>query len=129
MPGDTDLARQWLAKANNDLLNAENNLTAKNVPCDTVCFHCQQAAEKILKAFLVAHSKVYPITHDLLLILEHIIPIEPQAEKLRPALALLNSYSVAIRYPDSDFTPAIEDAEEAKFATDEILNWLKVACP
>lgn len=129
MPGDTDLAKQWLTKAKNDLLNADNNLTAQDVPCDTVCFHCQQAAEKMLKAFLVARAKAYPITHDLLLILEHIIPVEPQAEKLRPALALLNPYSVAIRYPDSDFMPNIEDAEEAKSAAEEILNWLQIACP
>ena len=90
MPGEIDLAKLWLTKAKNDLLNADNNLTAQEIPCDTVCFHCQQAVEKILKAFLVAHAKPYPITHDLLLILEHILSIEPQAETLRPLLALLN---------------------------------------
>lgn len=46
----------WLRKADNDLLNAENNLAATRAPWDTVCFHAQQAAEKVLKAFLVFHK-------------------------------------------------------------------------
>lgn len=50
MSAETELARQWLAKGQNDLLNADNNLNAEQVPLDTVCFHCQQAAEKMLKA-------------------------------------------------------------------------------
>ena len=49
MSGDLNLAGQWLAKANNDLLNVDNNLNADKFPFDTVCFHCQQAAEKLLK--------------------------------------------------------------------------------
>lgn len=29
----------WLAKAENDFTNIENNLAATRVPWDTVCFH------------------------------------------------------------------------------------------
>lgn len=36
MNAEMDLARQWLAKAQNDLLNADNNLAAEIVPYDTV---------------------------------------------------------------------------------------------
>ena len=43
MSEEIKIAKQWLAKAKNDLLNADNNLKADNVPFDTVCFHCQQA--------------------------------------------------------------------------------------
>ncbi|MFC1782165.1 HEPN domain-containing protein [Planctomycetota bacterium] len=129
MTGEINLAQQWLTKAKNDLLNADNNLAARDIPCDTVCFHCQQAAEKMLKAFLVAHAQPYPLTHDLLLLLEHVLPLDQQAEKLRPTLALLNPYAVAVRYPDTAFMPAVEDAREAKAAADDILVWLKTARP
>ena len=129
MPGEINLAKQWLQKAQNDLLNVNNNLTAREVPTDTVCFHCQQAAEKLLKAFLAAHAKPYPLTHDLLLLLEHVLSLDPQAEQLRPVLALLNPYAVVVRYPDTDFMPQIEDAQEAKSATEAIFNWLKNAAP
>ena len=49
------LAEQWFRKAENDLLNVENNFKADRYPADTVCFHCQQAAEKYLKGFLAWH--------------------------------------------------------------------------
>ncbi len=48
MSENLELAGQWLAKAANDLLNADNNLRSEMIPFDTVCFHCQQAAEKCL---------------------------------------------------------------------------------
>lgn len=41
----------WLRKADHDLLNIENNLVAKDIPWDTVCFHAQQVAEKVPRLF------------------------------------------------------------------------------
>ena len=38
MSEDLKIARQWLAKAMNDLLNADNNLKSEQIPFDTVCF-------------------------------------------------------------------------------------------
>jgi len=59
----------WLAKADNDFLNIQNNLRAERVPWDTVCFHAQQAAEKLLKAFLVYRGQLPARTHDLVVLL------------------------------------------------------------
>ena len=70
MSAETDLGKQWLAKAHNDLLNADNNLNSEIVPFDTVCFHCQQAAEKLLKAYLLSRGLQPPFTHDLLFLLD-----------------------------------------------------------
>ena len=33
MSEEIDIAKQWLAKARNDLLNVDNNLKAEEVPC------------------------------------------------------------------------------------------------
>jgi len=129
MSDEMEIARQWLAKAKNDLLNADNNLKSEEVPFDTVCFHCQQAAEKILKAYLVGNVQSYPITHDLFLILEKILPLNKDAENLRDALAILMPYAVEIRYPDDWFTPTEEDAREAREAAEHILKWLANALP
>jgi HEPN domain-containing protein len=49
MSEELEIARQWLAKAMNDLLNADNNLKSEQIPFDTVCFHCQQAPENFSK--------------------------------------------------------------------------------
>ena len=51
-----DDPQTWIAKAENDLLNIRNNLSAPQVPWDTICFHAQQAAEKLLKAFVVSRG-------------------------------------------------------------------------
>ena len=35
MSEEIEIARQWLAKARNDILNADNNLNSELVPFDT----------------------------------------------------------------------------------------------
>lgn len=129
MSGRIEIARQWLAKARNDLLNVDNNLHAEKVPYDTVCFHCQQAAEKLLKAFLSGKNQALPITHDLFLILEKIVLFDPTADKLRDSLAILMPYAVEIRYPDDWFMPSEQDAREAREAAEKVLVWLVTALP
>lgn len=129
MSEEIDIAKQWLAKARNDLLNADNNLRAEEVPFDTVCFHCQQAAEKLLKAYLAGNRQSYPVTHDLFLILEKILPLRGNAEQLRDALAILMPYAVEIRYPDDWFMPSDQDAKEARDAASQVLQWLEAALP
>jgi len=129
MSEELNLARQWVAKAANDLLSADNNLTAREVPRDVVCFHCQQAAEKLLKAFLVSGGHPSPRTHDLLLLLEEVLQIDSAAEALRDQLALLMPYAVEIRYPDEWFEPSAEDAQEARQAAAGVLCWLRATMP
>ena len=129
MSEEIDIAKQWLAKARNDLLNVDNNLKAEEVPFDTVCFHCQQAAEKLLKAYLAGNRQSYPVTHDLFLILEKILPLRGDAEQLRDALAILMPYAVEIRYPDDWFMPSDQDAKEARDAASQVLQWLEDALP
>lgn len=130
MSAETDVARQWIAKARNDLLDVDNNLASRLVPCDTVCFHCQQAAEKILKGVLAARNVPPPRTHDLLLLLELILPLAPTAKNLRDDLVILTPYSVATRYPDDDMgVPSLADAKEARQCADRVLNWLAHEIP
>lgn len=129
MSEEIDIAKQWLAKARNDLLNVDNNLKAQEVPFDTVCFHCQQAAEKLLKAYLAGNRQSYPVTHDLFLILEKILPLRGDAEQLRDALAILMPYAVEIRYPDDWFMPSDQDAKEARDAASQVLQWLEDVLP
>jgi len=129
MPVRMEIAKQWLQKARNDLLNVDNNLQSEVVPYDTVCFHCQQAAEKLLKTFLAWQSQELPITHDLFYILEKILSIDPEAEKLKDSLAILMPYAVEIRYPDDWFMPTENDAIEARDAANTVLHWLEKALP
>lgn len=47
--------KKWIIKALNDYKTAERliNLPKEEIITDTLCFHCQQTVEKLLKAFLV----------------------------------------------------------------------------
>lgn len=123
MDKQSEYARQWIAKARSDLLNADNNLAAQDVPYDTVCFHCQQAAEKLMKGFLVTHGCEYPITHNLFVILEKVLEFDPTADYMRETLALLNPYSVEVRYPGDAWMPTLDDAKEARLAAQEVMKW------
>ena len=69
--------RAWITKAENDLLNIRNNLAAERVPWDTVCFHAQQVAEKLLKALLVYHGRSPLRAHDLVALLIECAQIHP----------------------------------------------------
>jgi HEPN domain-containing protein len=101
-------APAWIAKADNDLLAADSIVAGATVPWDTVCFHAQQAAEKSLKALLVARGEVPPRTHDLTGLLNRAIPYEPSLSSLAADATMLTSYAVEVRYPDSlvSFTEA-----------------------
>src|SRR3989442_12331505 len=59
------LARQWLAKAEEDL--AVPDLIARNSGplYGALCFHAQQAAEKALKAGLGTQQTEFGRTHDI----------------------------------------------------------------
>lgn len=47
---------QWLFKANEDLLVVSKLTEFEIIATSSVCFHCQQAVEKFLKAFLIANG-------------------------------------------------------------------------
>jgi HEPN domain-containing protein len=66
---------------------------------DLVCFHCQQAAEKYLKALLQDLGVAIPKTHELEQLLDMLLPHHPKLASLRRALQALNRYSVEYRYP------------------------------
>ena len=51
-----DFIKQWLIKANEDLLVVEKLTEDEIIAPSSVCFHCQQSVEKILKAYLIAHG-------------------------------------------------------------------------
>jgi HEPN domain-containing protein len=66
---------------------------------DLVCFCCQQAAEKYLKAILVELGRVVPRTHNLEDLLGLLLPDYPHLATLRRGLKFLIQFAVEARYP------------------------------
>ena len=91
----------WVEKADHDLGTAE--LTHQHIPeyKDTIAFHCQQAVEKYLKAYLVFCDLKFTRTHDLVLLLSLISKIETVSDELFEMAAELQDYAIEVRYPDT----------------------------
>src|SRR5947208_16603254 len=56
---------EWLDRADDDLRAIEMLRTGPSPPLRSAALQCQQAAEKMAKASLVAFSNIPPKTHDL----------------------------------------------------------------
>ena len=87
---------------------------------DSFCYMCQQAAEKLLKAFIVKNEKSLPRSHDLLYLLGLCKEYNKDVLTLTDALTALNEYSVSAGYP-SDFNDNRTE-EEAKEAYNFIIE-------
>ncbi|MBF0537411.1 MAG: HEPN domain-containing protein [Nitrospirae bacterium] len=115
MRGDKlNVVRAWFQKAENDLITSEHTMKMKKPPCDTVCFHAQQCAEKYLKGYLTYLEIEFPKTHsieDLILLCRGVYPsIESETSDAE----ILSSYGVEVRYPSEVYYEIPrEDAEEA----------------
>jgi HEPN domain-containing protein len=64
-----------------------------------VCFHCQQAAEKHLKALMAELGLRIPYTHNLVAILPLLAPHHAGLRSLRRGLDFLTRFAVDTRYP------------------------------
>ena len=61
-----EVTGEWVTKADNDFYSADILLHSGDVPYpDTASFHCQQCAEKYLKAFLTDQLIRFERTHRL----------------------------------------------------------------
>jgi HEPN domain-containing protein len=90
---------KWVRKAEEDWEGARD-LAARKPPLrDLACFHCQQAAEKYLKALLQEIGAAIPKTHDLRKLLNLLLPHDPTLAPLRRGLLPLSRCAVEYRYP------------------------------
>ena len=113
--------RLWFEKAEQDFKTVEILLQSNEGPPGIICFHCQQAVEKFLKAFLVERDVEFLKTHDLLQLIEgYMIPIYDSFREIIPAATNLTEYSTSTRYPDSGEEMDIVAAREAYKAMIEI---------
>lgn len=89
----------WVRKAEEDMAGAREMAESDPPLRDLICFHCQQAAEKYLKALLQELGAVVPRTHDLEDLLDMLLPHVPPLAGLRRGLRSLTHFAVEYRYP------------------------------
>ena len=92
---------------------------------DAAVFHAQQCAEKYLKARLEEATIGFARTHDLLMLHQLVLPVEPNWQVLQTPLAFLNPFAVAYRYPGIIATRA--DAKDAIAYCREVRRVIRIA--
>ena len=124
---------EWIRLAEMDLSTANHMFnTFHPKPLEIVCFHSQQAAEKMLKCYLVSQKIEPPKTHDMQVLLEMCIEIDNGFNSIYSEAALLTNYAVRFRYPseleliEQDAVNAIGHANKVMaFVTDMLSDNLK----
>lgn len=121
--------RQWLIKAHRDLGSARRLLEGDPSYADTAVFHCQQAAEKSVKAYLTFKDSPFEKIHDLRLLVQRAAAFDVAFNQLADAAETLTPYAVAFRYPGDVLEPARGDAEEALRLAKSVLNFVLQRMP
>lgn len=120
-PDKAATVRGWLSKAANDLRGACIDLDADPPLIEDALFHCQQAAEKTLKAFLTAHDTPFKKTHDLDELGRACLKVDATLKDVvQPALPL-TVFAWEFRYPGDAIVPSMTEARQA-LALAEVLH-------
>jgi HEPN domain-containing protein len=91
---------EWVAKAEEDFGVLERECRARKKPAySAIAFHAQQCAEKYLKARLCEAGREVARIHDLVILMEHVLPLSPEWELFRADLRFLTDFAVSYRYP------------------------------
>lgn len=122
--------RQWLHKADHDLRSAVRLMSGDEEPLlDTAVYHCQQAAEKALKAYLTAQGVVFPKIHLLSPLLSLCADIDSSFVQLSDAAELLTPLATEFRYPGDILEPDPADADEAYRVAEHVVTFVSSRLP
>ena len=121
-----DNVQLWLEFAKADLETADF-LYEKQYPrqLEIICYHCQQAGEKAIKALYIAKEIPggIPRKHDLWFLLEQMKNVVDIPESIYDAAEKLDPYAIVFRYPGEN---RVDDyrAKQAIGLAKTIINWV-----
>jgi len=95
---DPQLVQEWLNKAEEDFGFAASVIKESPYYAQ-ICFHFHQAAEKYLKAHIVAYDLEFEKIHDLPVLLKICMQQDPGLQIILDDCKFLNRYYIEARYP------------------------------
>ncbi len=119
--------RAWLGRARRDL-RAAKLLIAGDANAEAL-FHCQQAVEKAIKAFLTFHERTFRKTHDLGDLSSECLAID---DSLRPVVSQaegLTQYAWRFRYPGEPDEPEPAEAQDGLKKAEAVLGEVERRLP
>ncbi len=118
-----EFLKQWLLRANEDILVINKLTEHEVVATSSVCFHCQQAVEKFLKAFLIANGVDIQKTHNIEFLLSECADIDNDFAQIDPKE--LSDFGVDARYPGDMYIPDESETLEYKKLAFEIKEFVE----
>ncbi|MGC1479658.1 MAG: HEPN domain-containing protein [Chthoniobacterales bacterium] len=104
------IVRSWYRKAASDLAYAELGLRSGATFRAGAVYHCQQAAEKAIKALICLSGVTPPRNHDLVRLIELLLPSFDLRAFLEDA-EFLTPMATEFRYPGECEQPTDAEAE------------------
>jgi len=95
-----EAVRQRLSRAKSDWETVGILSSHSDSPPESICFHCQQYVEKLLKALLTRSGIESPKTHDVRRLVQLAVPQVPEFSEMLDSADLFTEYAAALRYPD-----------------------------
>ena len=123
----TPETKEWYDMAIMDLGVAKHlDETYRPKPLEIICYHCQQAAEKAIKALIIYYGGEggMPKLRDLSFLLNQIKNKVCIEDKHYDYADALTPYGVSVRYPNELFLEERHVKEALEFS-DEILRWVQ----
>jgi HEPN domain-containing protein len=121
----SDLAYLFIRKGIQDEDASTALLENHDIADEIVGFHCQQAAEKYLKAVLVSRKIEFRKTHDLEELIQLIEDNNIEKPENSEDLGELEPFAVAFRYDFLD-EPSLFDREKALAIVRRLRTWAEI---
>ena len=120
-----ELVEEWLKRARSNLERAKAGKASKEILFEDLCFDCQQAVEKSLKALLIHLNKVFLRTHSIGRIVELIEETGASIPEEIKESVVLTEYAVSTRYP-GDYEPVNEEEYKAALEmAEKVFCWVE----
>ena len=113
MKTEKELINSWIKKGKRDLLTAEHELSFLDAVTESICFHCQQAVEKFLKAYLIHLGISFTKTHEIGELITKCANRDKEISAFKEEADKLTDYAIEVRYPEELLEPTSEEAKEA----------------
>ena len=125
------VALRWLAVGAEDSHIARLCLDAAEPSPAGAAYHCQQAAEKLIKGLLVLADVPFTKTHDLGRLGTLAAPAYPQQADLFVATYLFTAWAFEFRYPGPEIPDDPSDTElrEAMVVIQRLAECLRASIP
>ena len=114
---------EWLTHAQSDLNLARLGRGRDDILPAQICFHAQQAAEKALKAVLLAATLGFPLSHDI----QELLTIANQGGLAVPSevaeAVVLTPFAVEARYPGYAEEITLVEVDAAIRTAEVVVGW------